>query len=399
MDYLTSAFEQLTMGIPSLIVAVLLLILAFIVANIAKNLTVKVLKKLGVEEKLAKSGFKDEQTGSSTTLIGKLVFLIVFLLFLPSVLDRLGMQSVAQPITNAVNSVINFLPNLLAAGIILFIGFFVAKLVRNLAKGILNGVGLNKLQEKIGVQAIENQNTFSDVISGVLYALILIPVIIAALQVLGLNSIAIPLQQILDQIFGYIPRIFVSIVLLVIGFFLAKLISPLIENILTSVGVDRVMQGYLPESKNGISISKIISEIVRWIILVVFFVESMSVLNLDILTTIGAAIIAYLPMLISSLIIIVGGYILASWIESLVLKNSPKNKSLALGLKVLILIVVGFMTVSQLGLAKELVNMAFIIILSAIAIAFAIAFGIGGRDFAKKRLDELDIKIKKEENK
>lgn len=391
--------NDLTSWLPSILSAVLFLLLAFIVASIAKAIVQKILEKTGVDQKLASAGIKDEKTGKSTDFIGQLVFLIVFLLFLPSALDRLNMNSVSAPITNAIESVLTFLPNLLAAGVVLFIGYYVAKVIRDILKSILNRVGLNKLQEKLGVTAIEDQNSFSSVIANFIYVLILIPIIIAVLEILGLNSIAKPASDILNNILYYIPIIFISVLLLFVGYYIAKIVAPLLENILTSIGLDRVTQEFIPQSgSNPISISKIVSEIVRWIILVVFFVEAVNVLNLDVLSGIGEAIIAYLPIVISAMIIIIGGYLLANWIESMIIKHSPASKSLALISKVLVLVIAAFMTLSQLGFAQSIVNILFIIVLAALAIAFAISFGIGGRKFAEKQLDKLDNKLEKEEN-
>lgn len=391
--------NDLTSWLPSILSAVLFLLLAFIVASIAKAIVQKILEKTGVDQKLASAGIKDEKIGKSTDFIGQLVFLIVFLLFLPSALDRLNMNSVSAPITNAIESVLTFLPNLLAAGVVLFIGYYVAKVIRDILKSILNRVGLNKLQEKLGVTAIEDQNSFSSVIANFIYVLILIPIIIAVLEILGLNSIAKPASDILNNILYYIPIIFISVLLLFVGYYIAKIVAPLLENILTSIGLDRVTQEFIPESgSNPISISKIVSEIVRWIILVVFFVEAVNVLNLDVLSGIGEAIIAYLPIVISAMIIIIGGYLLANWIESMIIKHSPASKSLALISKVLVLVIAAFMTLSQLGFAQSIVNILFIIVLAALAIAFAISFGIGGRKFAEKQLDKLDNKLEKEEN-
>ena len=83
---------------------------------------------------------------------------------------------------------------------------------------------------------------------------------------------------------------------------------------------------------------------------------------------------------------------LATWLEKLILRKSPKSKLLATSVKVLLIIFAVFMTLNQLGLATSIVNAAFIIILSAVAVAFALSFGRGGRDFAKNSLKKLEDK-------
>ena len=372
------------------------MIIAFIVALIAKKVIMGLLARTGTEKFLEKTGIKDEKSGNSAEFIGKLVFLIVFLLFLPATLARLGMGNVALPITNVIESIIGFIPQLLAAAIILYIGIYVAKVIRQLVKALLDRIGLDKLQSKLGVEAADDKSTFTGAIAGIIYVLILIPVIIITLQVLGINAVAEPATTMLYQIFGYIPRIFISILLIAVGYQLAKLLAPVIESLLISVGTDKAIEKLFPvrEGKTTrVSISRVVGQVVRWLIMVIFFIEAINLLNLAIITNIGSAILAYIPFVVSAIIIMGGGLIVASWIEGLISKHSPKRKTVALITKIAIIVLAAFMTLSQLGFAQNIVNYAFLIILAAVSVAFAIAFGVGGRGFASSRLAKLEKKL------
>ena len=89
-------------------------------------------------------------------------------------------------------------------------------------------------------------------------------------------------------------------------------------------------------------------------------------------------------------------------LEAIIVKANPKAANLAKIVKVGVFTLAGFMILSQLEIASTIVNTAFIVTISAIAISFALAFGLGGKDFAKKTLDKVDEKIetkKDEENK
>lgn len=271
-----------------------------------------------------------------------------------------------------------------------------AKVIQQLVKALLNRIGLDKIQKKLGVEASADQNTFTGVIAGIVYVLILIPVIIAALQVLGLDAVADPATIIISQIFSYVPRIFVAVILLVLGYQLAKLLAPVVKSLLVSIGTDKKTEKLFPASTTnptGFSISNIIGQIVRWLIMIVFFIEAVNLLNLAILTSIGNAILVYLPFVVSVIIILGGGIVLASWVERLIIKHSPKQKTIALITKIFIIVLAVFMTLSQLGFAQSIVNLAFVIILTGAAVAFAIAFGVGGRKFAANRLAELEQKL------
>lgn len=395
MDYILDLLRRIEQGVSDIVVAIVYLLIAFLVAFIVKRIVSKILDKSGAEEFLAKTGIKDEKTGKSTDFIGKLAFLVTFLVFLPAVLVKLGMSTVAAQITGVISRIIGFLPNLLAAGVILYIGIYVAKVVKQLVKALLNRVGLDKLQKKLGVETKEDQNTFTGVLSGAVYVLILIPVIIAALQTLGINAISGPATTILSQVFGYLPKVFVAIILMIVGYQLSKILTGIIENILVSVGTDKLSEKVYSK-KVSFSLSKVISQIVRWFILIVFFIEAVKILQLSVITNIGVNILGYLPAIISAIVILGGGILLSSWVEGLIIKHSPKNKTIAFVSKIAIIILAAFMTLSQLGLAQTIVNQAFTIMLLGLAVAFAIAFGVGGRTFAANSLAKLEKKLDNE---
>ena len=88
-------------------------------------------------------------------------------------------------------------------------------------------------------------------------------------------------------------------------------------------------------------------------------------------------------------------FIGAGMIEGLILKSNPKLTTVAKIVKIAIYTLAGFMILSQLELAQNIVTIAFVVTLGAIAVAFALAFGLGGKDFAKKTLDKVDDKIEK----
>lgn len=129
MSELFSTF--LTTGAWAVIRAVLLLILAFLAARIVKSLVNKALSrtKLGTGSETAAEG-----RGKTVDFLGRLMYLLVFLLFVPGIFDSLGLQEMSAPILNLLNTMWGYLPNVLAAVIVLWVGFFIAKLVRELLR-------------------------------------------------------------------------------------------------------------------------------------------------------------------------------------------------------------------------------------------------------------------------
>ena len=118
-----------------------------------------------------------------------------------------------------------------------------------------------------------------------------------------------------------------------------------------------------------------------------FIVESFDVLHLTVLTDIGNAVISYMPYVLASALILLACYICDGLASKALLKEN--HTVLALAGKITIYTIGIFMILSELGIAKEIVDTAFLLILAALAVAFAISFGMGGRDFARNVLKKL----------
>lgn len=396
MDIINDFVRNLLQGVPDIIAAILLLLVAFVVAGIARSIIKKVLEKLNISKHTDKLGITNDSTGSSVDFIGNLVYVLVFLLFVPAIFGKLGLQSASAPILNMLTQFLGFIPNIIAAIIIIVIGVFLAKIVKQILLPVLKRLNVDKLQEKAGIEANEN-TSISNVLASLVYVLVLLPMIIAALQVLNIRAISEPAIAMLNQIFAFLPKIFVALAILFIGLFLAKMLEKLLSNVLASLGVDSYLAKVVDVEKGAfenVVLSKLIGAIVKYIVSLLFVVEAFNVLELAVLQNVGVTIIEYLPQLVSAIIILILAYLLASWIERLIKNRMEEATILAFAAKAIIMVIAVIMTLSQLGIATSIVNAAFIIILSAVAVAFAISFGIGGRDFAAYTMKKFEKKDK-----
>lgn len=365
--------------------AVLLLILAFIAAAIVKSLTIKVLTKTKLQTLL---GNRDPGSGQNVTeFIGKLLHLIVFLLFVPGIFERLGMTEVSSPILGVLNTMWGYLPNVLAAAIVLWAGVFIAKLVRELLTPVFDRLKVNRLQEKAGI-SVEETGKLSDTLAYIVYVLILIPVAITALRALNIHAISDPAIQMLDIIFAFIPNILAALVIVVVGCMVAKLSGNIVERLIGASGLDEKLASRLERKSGNFVLSKIIGSIVHTVLVIFFLVESFGVLRLEVLTNIGGAVIAYLPYVLAAVLILLSCYIGSSLAEKALLE--ARHPGLAKGSKAGIYGIGVFMVLSELGIAPRLVNAVFILGAAALAIAFALSFGIGGREFAEHMLKKLE---------
>lgn len=365
---------------------VVFLLLAFVAAWVAQFAVVKLLKLIKLDKKLDKWGVNEGQVGTSMSFVGKLVYAIVFLLFLPAALNALGITGVSGPINNFVSTFIDYLPKIIAAGILLYVGCFVAVLVGQIVSVLLKKTKLDSLVKRKD----EDKNTvlISDVLVKILGAVIILVTVIQCLLILDIDAVSQPAMQIVYTIFGAIPSIILAAVVIAVGLLVASIASALLANVLVGVNFDSLAKKVIPTLK--VSATKVVVNTVKALIVLFVAAQGIEALGLSVLTAVVAAVVAYLPAVIKAAAIALVAYIGAALLEGALAKTSGKLAVCAKYVKTAVYVLAGFMILSQLGIATEIVEKAFIIGFAAIALAFALAFGLGGRDFAAKTLDKKD---------
>ena len=379
----------LNTGLGSVVKAIFFLILAYIVASIVKAAVSKLLSRERVANFVSKAD-GNQPAGTTAGYISKLIYLLVFLLFIPGIFGALGADNVSAPILGMLNKVWTYVPNVLAAAIILGVGIFIARLVRQLLIPVFDRIRIDRIQEKAGIE-VKDSARLSTTLAYIVYVLILIPIIIVALQTLKINAISDPAISTLQTVFNFVPNIIVGALVIIIGAIIARFAGQIVTRLIAATGADSKVRDMTDAKPAGFVFSKVVGIIVQALIVVFFVVEGLNVLKLDVLSNIGVNIISYLPQVLAAVVIMGIAIFLASIVAKFMNKNGLGNYAFLA--RAGILAVGAFMVLNQLGIATKIVNSAFIIILAALGVAFAIAFGIGGRDFAKKTLDDASKKI------
>ncbi len=389
---LSTYFNNFLGGIPDLLAAILLIIAALILAGLLRSL----IKKAAVRFNLAKRLGTTEASGKQTVdMLGNLGYIIVLILFLPGILDKLGLPSVSVPILGFLNTVFGYIPNILGAAIILAIGFYLARLIRDLLAAFLKKVKLDSYQEKFGIKKTSGSPmNISDMLANIVYVLILIPVIIAALNTLNISVISQPAVAMLNDIFRMIPRILAAIIIMVIGIFLAKLVADFVYSLLEGSGLSEKVADVVEDAAAyKLNLARILSEVVRYVIIAVFLVQAFSVIQLDILNTAGTAILAYIPRVLAAALILIGAYLLGTVLKKFMRSSFPDGHMGGLVLYYVIIAIGVLAALTQLGIATSFLLPVFQFSIGAVALAAALAFGLGGKDFAARKLEQLDAHL------
>ncbi|WP_105108056.1 mechanosensitive ion channel [Streptococcus suis] len=398
-NIIDSLFYPLLSALPGVIRMIVLVIIAFSLASLLRKLTLSGLNKIQFSQKLQEWGvIKPEDNGQSLIkTLGQLVYFLVILFFLPSILSGLNISSTVDPISSMFEKFFAFIPNMIAAGLILFVGTFFCKFIKGLLTGVLERLDIDTWYAKVTGQEklpIDTKQLIS-VLSTVVYVLIFIPILTLALETLGITSISQPIVTILNQVIGILPHVLVALVLIAVGSFVAKLIGNLLENLLETAGINAYSKYLFTKEEANFELSAIITQVVRAIIIVFFFIQAIQVLNLEVFNAVGSALLGYLPSLISAIAIVILA-IIASNLVANFLQKVTDSPLVITTVRYLMIVFAVFMALDQLKFAQHIVQSTFTIVLGALAVAFALAFGLGGREFAARQLEKLEKKIDKE---
>jgi hypothetical protein len=387
---------------PRLLGAGLLLLIAWIVASALRLVISRALTAAKIDERLgSEAGLEEEKRVPLAQTLGNAVYWLVFLLFLPAVLGALELQGLLEPIQGMINQILGFLPNIFAAGLILAVGWFVARIVQQIVTNLLAAVGADRLSERVGLASVLGKQQLSGLLGLVVYVLILIPVLIAALNALALEAITQPASNMLNVILEAIPAIFAATLVVVIAYVVGRVVAGLITNLLTGVGFNAILArlGLGKEPGEG---ERTPSEIVGYLVLVAIMlfaaIEASRLLGFALLADLVAQFTAFAGQVILGLIIFAIGLYLANLAAKTVQASGAAQAGLlALAARVSILVLAGAMALRQMGLANEIINLAFGLLLGAIAVAVALAFGLGGREAAAREIEDWlqSVKSKK----
>src|SRR3954467_2992694 len=210
------------------------------------------------------------------------------------------------------------------------------------------------------------------------------------MAVLSAVKVGDSLQQALDSFFGFLPNLLGFLVILVIGYIVARVVKGVLIKVLDKVGLDRALHSgqtgqYVEKlSPNG-SPSRLVGSVAFWFIFLGAVSLAVSALKIPALTTFVASIYGYLPNVIAAVIIFVVAGAIAGAVATLVTKtmgDTPTGKLVATVAPLLIMAIATFMILNQLQIAPAIVTITYAVLLGSLGLGMALAFGLGGPETA-----------------
>ncbi len=388
--------------INTLVPAIVLAVVAWLVATVVRVVVHKVLGATTLDEKLVDADRPSRPPLSRT--MGDVAYWLVLLLFLPAIVGTLQIDALTAPLSNMISDMLGMLPNLIAAAVIGVVGWIIARVVREVVTNLLVATNVDRFTQ-------ENEDTrgirLSQLGGTLVFILVIVPTIIAALDALRIEAISRPLTGMLDEFLLAVPNIIAAAVILLLAWFIGRFVAQLVARLLGNLGFDR-----LPErigfghafaapatdvldtpagvgtsagtGAPGLTLSELAGKVALFFIMLFATVEAAAMLGFAGVHGLLEMFIAFGADILLGLVIFVVGYWLADLAARAIERANPEGRGMARIARVAILGLVVAMGLRAMGVADDIVNLAFGLVLGAVAVAVALAFGLGGREAAGK---------------
>ncbi len=374
--------------LPKLIGGGILALVAWVLATVVRTITTKGMAATSLDEKL---GAEAGMSGIGSN-IGNILFWLIILMFLPMILGTLQLDGLLEPVQGMIDKILAMLPNILGAGVIGFVGWLIAKILRDIVYNVMATTKVDSLAQKAGLPVTMRLSKLTSII---VFVLVLVPAMIAALNALQIEAISGPAIQMLEKMMAAIPNIISAAIILAVTYFIARFIAINLSLILSGMGIDDwpaklgiegLSERYAP--------SILVGKIVFFFAMLFAVVEAAGMLGFDQISEVVTMLIEFGGQILLGSVILGVGF----WLSNVAynaINAVAGSSSMASIARFAILGLVTAMGLGAMGIADEIVNLAFGLTLGAVAVAFALAFGLGGREAAGKQMEYWMEKLRK----
>ncbi|MGI9260358.1 MAG: mechanosensitive ion channel [Gammaproteobacteria bacterium] len=380
-DYLGPAMAS-TVG--HALVGLIILIVGLFIVKIIVGIFSGVLKKVDFL-------YRSNADGTTTDLaspIASLVKGVLTIFVLMAVLQHFGLTDVLSPLRDMVSKFTAAVPNIVGAGVIAYAGWIIAKIVSELV-----GLGLGKVDEQLASRTGNDDIKISRFGSAFIFGGILLPIVVSALGVLNIPAISDPASAMIQELMAAVPNVVGAGIILLVAYFVSKFVIYMLTGLLESMNINELPAkiGASRLFTASFTPTRLIGGAIMFFSMLAAATAGVNVLGIDVISTIFARVLEFgAGLLVGGVILIIGNFLSSIAYEKMTQGGSP---GLANIVRIAILGLVLAMGLRSMGLADNIVNMAFGFTIGSVAFAAAISFGLGGRDAAKAVADGWARKV------
>jgi hypothetical protein len=369
---------------PKVIGALVMVLIAWIGSRLVRAAITRLCQKRQLDEKLQSPGF--------SVMLANVGVGLVWLFTLPGLLETLELKGLLDPVNVMMSRIMGFVPNLVGTIVVFGIGFLVARIVRQIVTGMLRAAGSEKLAERMGLTTSLGEGGLAGLVGSLVFAFIMLPVLAASLEPLGLDAVTKPVSNLLDTVIALIPKVTASAVIVAVAALIGRAVAGITTGVLSGMGFNRLSQhlGLGEMGRAGARTpSELAGSVVMFAIVIVAVMQACEVLGFAILTTLVANLGAVMAGVAVAGVVMIGGLWLSNWVAGLIRAGSAVNApALANLVRGAILFFTAALALRQAGLPGDIVGIAFGSVVGAIAVGVAVAVGVGGRHVAGRLLEE-----------
>ncbi len=403
VDYFVDLFDNIFAWIGTLAVLALNALrpiaLALIFSYLVRGGIIWFGQKVKLDDLLGQKLTGDVISFSLTKSVSEIAYGVVFLYFLPEILKGIGLEQLSGPITKMFEEVVSFFPRLIVAGIIVFLGWFAAKLVRQTVESLLASMGVDGAVKRVFGDNVLGALKISKIIPTIIYVFIMVLAVIQALGKLKLETLTAPIEKLLNSTVQGLPTVVFAVFSVLGAVYIGGVISNFVSGLLRDIGFDNIYKKLgLSDIKAGAKTpSEIIGFLASATLVIVITTQALGSLGLNNLSEIlNTLIYRFIDVMIGVLVFGIGLYVarnVSAWVEQATQVHYAKF--LALISKFVIIVISGAMALQQIGIADEIVKIAFTLAMGSIALGAAIAVGLGSKDVAGEIARDFVSKLKK----
>ncbi len=208
----------------------------------------------------------------------------------------------------------------------------------------------------------------------------------------------------LNPIVEFLPKLLLFILILVVGFIVARLVKAAITKALQAAGIDRALHSgqsgqYVEKISPGASPAALIASVAYYLIILAVLGIAISVIGGSAADNFISSIVAYLPNVVVAILIFVLAGAIATAVAGLIARtmgDTPTGKVVGSVVPILIMAIATFMILDQLKIAEDIVRITYMALMFSLALGLALAFGLGGRELAANALQTASDKGKEQ---
>ncbi len=379
----------------NIIAAGLLALIAWAVASALRYAAIKGAQTLKIVQSLQSA---EDKSGESLVMTcGKVIYWLAWLFFVPAILRALKIEGITEPLEQMFVQILNFLPQLVAAILILFLGLKLAKMGKNAVSGALVALRVNELGEKSGCGKIFGGQSISNLIGVISYVLIAIPVLAAALNALKIEALSNSISGLLDTLLQATGNIFAAAVVVTSAVIIGGIVSGLVSQLAAAAGFDSLMakMRLVKKSEESTPPSALLGKITLIGIILFASVAAAELLGFTAVAEIIQSFIAFAGNILLGVIVMLIGLFLANFAAEIFKAREAESALPAMLIRAAVIIFTGAIALSTMEIGGNIVELAFGLLLGAVSVAIALAFGLGGREFAAQKLQQWNEKMTK----